>query len=123
MALRYARTESGAKTATTATQATRAQPTSAVTVPVLARSRTAETTCETGLICTNFCSQLGSVSSGTKALDRNVSGNMIIIEIPCTDWALRPMIPTKVKIQASDQPVTITSRVAETTPKTPPAGR
>ena len=42
---------------------------------------------------TNVCSQPGSVSTGTNALDRNVSGNMIIIEMPCTAWALRAMVP------------------------------
>ncbi len=57
IARRYARTESGAKIATTIAQATSAQPTWAVTAPVFARSRTAVTTCETGLIWTNFCSQ------------------------------------------------------------------
>jgi hypothetical protein len=48
----YERTASGAKIATTAMQPMTAQPTSAVTAPSLNRSRTAETTCDTGLICT-----------------------------------------------------------------------
>ena len=51
------RTDSGAKTATTARQATTAQPTSAVTAPSLARSRSAVTTWETGLTFANAWSQ------------------------------------------------------------------
>src|SRR5262245_15351599 len=95
-------TDSGAKIATTAAQPTRAHPTSAVTVPLLARSRTAETTCETGLMATKVPSQPGSDSTGTNALDRNVSGNRIMIEIPCTACALREIVPAHAKIHASD---------------------
>ena len=74
------RTDSGAKTATTARQATTAHPTSAVTAPSLARSRSAVTTWETGLTVANAWSQGGKVSMGTNALDRKVSGNITINE-------------------------------------------
>jgi hypothetical protein len=65
----------------------------------------------------------GSVSTGTNALDRNVSGNRIIIENPCTERALRAIVPIHVKIQAIAQPVKIASRTAASTPSTPPCGR
>ena len=52
-----ARTASGAKIAITARQPSSAQPTSAVTVPVLARSRSAVTMWVTGLILVNASSQ------------------------------------------------------------------
>ncbi|GII77593.1 hypothetical protein Sru01_25750 [Sphaerisporangium rufum] len=81
------------------------------------------TRCETGFTRTNAASHPGSVSTGTKALDRNVSGNRIIIEMPCTAWALRAIVPTQVNAQASDQPVTTASRIAASTPPTPPPGR
>ena len=61
--------------------------------------------------------------TGTNALDRNVSGNRIIIEMPCTARALLAMVPMKVKIQASAQPVKIASTIAPSTPSTPPPGR
>ena len=48
---------------------------------------------------------------------------MIIIEMPCTAWALRATVPSQVKIQASDQPATIVSSQPARTPKTPPPGR
>ncbi|GGS79249.1 hypothetical protein GCM10010176_023140 [Nonomuraea spiralis] len=89
----------------------------------MARSRVAVTRCETGLTRTNAASQPGRVSTGTNAFDRNVSGNRIIIEMPCTAWALRAIVPTQVKIHASDQPVQIASRTAASTPPTPPPGR
>ena len=62
------------------------------------------------------------MSTGTNAFDRNVSGNMIIIEMPCTAWALRPIVPTQVKIQASDQPATTVSRIAGEDAGHPAAG-
>src|SRR6478735_6472577 len=89
----YDLTESGRKIATMTAQPSSAQPTLAVTWPSFIRSRTAEITNETGLMFTNASSQLGSDSGGTNAFDRNVSGNMIIIEMPCTAWALRARVP------------------------------
>ncbi|GIH71817.1 hypothetical protein Mth01_40700 [Sphaerimonospora thailandensis] len=89
----------------------------------MARSRAAVTRCETGLTRTNVASQSGSVSTGTNALDRKVSGNRIIMEMPCTAWALRAIVPTQVKTQASDQPVKIANRIAPSTPSAPPPGR
>ncbi|GAA2292373.1 hypothetical protein GCM10010149_44980 [Nonomuraea roseoviolacea subsp. roseoviolacea] len=89
----------------------------------MARSRAAVTRCETGLTRTNAASQPGRVSTRTNAFDRNVSGNKIIMEMPCTAWALRAIVPTQVKAQASDQPVQIASRIAPSTPPTPPPGR
>ena len=83
----------------------------------------AETRCDTGLTFTNAASQPGSVLTGTNALDRNVSGNRIIIEMPWTLWALRAIVPIQVKIQASAQPVKIASTIAPSTPSTPPPGR
>ena len=78
---------------------------------------------ETGLTSANDCSQPGIVSVGTNALDRNVSGNITIREMPCTPWALRPIVPNQVKIQASDQPAMIANTIAPRTPRTPPPGR
>ena len=37
--------------------------------------------CETGLALAKACSQVGIVSVGTNALDRNVSGNITISEM------------------------------------------
>ena len=65
-----------------------------MTWPSLIRSRTALTTWLTGLMFTKVWSHGGRVSAGTKALDRKVSGNMIIIEMPCTAWALRATVPS-----------------------------
>ena len=79
---------------TTTAQPSSAQPTWAVTWPSLSRSRTAVTMWLTGLMFTKVWSQPGRVSAGTKALDRKVSGNMIIIEMPCTAWALRATVPS-----------------------------
>ncbi|GAA4934436.1 hypothetical protein GCM10023334_042670 [Nonomuraea thailandensis] len=89
----------------------------------MARSRAAVTRCETGLIRTNAASQPGSVSTGTNAFDRNVSGNRIIMEMPWTAWALRAIVPTQVKTHASDHPVKMASRIAASTPPAPPPGR
>jgi hypothetical protein len=75
------------------------------------------------LTLTNAASPPGSVLIGTNALDRNVSGNRISIEIPCTLRALRAIVPVKVKIQAIAHPVKIASRIAPSTPSTPPPGR
>ena len=72
---------------------------------------------------TNVCSADGSVSTGTNAFDRNVSGNRIIIEIPWTLRALRAIVPTQVKIHAIAQPVKTASTIAAVTPSTPPPGR
>ncbi|GAB2944343.1 hypothetical protein GCM10027203_54220 [Nonomuraea fastidiosa] len=99
------------------------QATSPETTALLARSRAAVTRCDTGLTVTNAASQPGSVSTGTNAFDRNVSGNMIIMEMPCTAWALLAIVPTHVKIHASDQPVKIDNTIAASTPPTPPPGR
>ena len=100
-----------------------AQPTSPVTPPPSSIVRTAVTTWLTGLNLTNVCSQPGRVSAGTKALERKVSGNIIIIEMPCTAWALRATVPNQVKIHASDQPATRMSSHPPRTPRTPPPGR
>ena len=91
--------------------------------PLLARSRVADTRWETGLTSTNVCSHFGSVSAGTNAFDRNVSGNRIIIEMPWTLRALRAIVPTHVKIHAMAQPVKTARTIAATTPATPPPGR
>ena len=72
----------------------------------------AETRCETGLTFTNVCSRPAACRPGTNALDRNVSGNRIIIEMPCTLRALRAIVPIQVKIQAIAQPVKIASTIA-----------
>jgi hypothetical protein len=72
---------------------------------------------------TNDCSQLGSVSAGTNAFDRNVRGNRIIIEKPCTVRALFASVPIHVKIQAIDQPMKIARAIAASTPSGPPCGR
>ena len=66
---------------------------------------------------------LGRVRTGTNALDMNVSGNRINIENPWTLWALRAIVPRKVKIQAIAQPVKTASTIAARTPSGPPAGR
>ncbi|MNJ51630.1 hypothetical protein D3C77_469400 [compost metagenome] len=93
------------------------------TVPVLARSRTAETRCEIGLMLTNHWSQLGIVSTGTNALERNVSGNSTIIDIPCTLEAVRAITPKKAKIQLIAQEEKITRIAAMATCPKPPSGR
>ena len=72
---------------------------------------------------TNAASAPGRVRTGTNALDRNVSGNRISMEIPCTLRALRAIVPMKVKIQAIAQPVKTASRIAPSTPGMPPPGR
>lgn len=92
-------------------EAIRSQP----TVPAFARSRTAVTRCEIGLIFTNHCSQFGKVSAGTKAFERNVRGNSTIIEIPCTLEAVRAITPKKAKIQLIAQAHTMTKSAAKTT--------
>ncbi|GAA3165046.1 hypothetical protein GCM10020001_107540 [Nonomuraea salmonea] len=107
----------------TARPATIVQATSPETVAWLARSRAAVTRCETGLIRTNAASHPGRLSTGTNAFDRNVSGNRIIMEKPCTAWALLAIVPIQVKIHASDQPVKMASRIAASTPPAPPPGR
>ncbi|GII63627.1 hypothetical protein Skr01_37120 [Sphaerisporangium krabiense] len=104
-------------------QARSVQATSPLTRALLARSRVAVTRCETGLTRTNAASQSGSVSTRTNAFDTNVSGNKIIMEMPCTAWALRAIVPTQVNTHASDQPVKIASRIAASTPPAPPSGR
>ncbi|MNP66936.1 hypothetical protein D3C76_1627050 [compost metagenome] len=55
------------------------------------------------------------VSTGTNALDRNVSGNNTIIEIPCTLEAVRAITPKKAKIQLIAQEQTMTSSEASAT--------
>ena len=67
-------------------------------------------------------SQSGMVSVGTNALERNVSGNITISEMPCTPCALRPMVPNQAKIHAMDQPAKTASTMAASTPKNPPRG-
>ena len=63
------------------------------------------------------------VSTGTNALDMNVSGNRISIEIPCTAEALLISTPISAKIQLTANEHPITSRPAPTTPRNPPPGR
>ena len=88
------------------------------------RSRTAVTMCETGLMFTNHCSHSGMVSAGTNAFERNVSGNRISIEMPCTLEALRAITPKNAKIQLT-APRRRRSRAADAaiTPPSPPPGR
>ncbi|OFB40201.1 hypothetical protein CcI156_12760 [Frankia sp. CcI156] len=83
----------------------------------------AETRCDTGLTLVKVSSQPGSVFAGTNALDRKVSGNRIIIEIPCTLRALRATVPIQVNAHAIAQPVRTASTIAPSTPGTPPPGR
>jgi len=72
---------------------------------------------------TNAASPPGRDSIGTNALDRKVSGKRIIIEMPCTAWTLRAIVPTQVNAHASDQPQKTASRIAPSTPGAPPPGR
>ena len=71
---------------------------------------------------TNHSSAGGSVSAGTKAFDRNVSGNSTRNEMPCTDAADRAITPKNAKIQLIAHAAAITSRPAASTPGRPPAG-
>ena len=80
-------------------------------------------TWDTGLTSAKACIQPGMVSVGTNALDRNVSGNITISEMPCTPCAERPMVPNQAKIQAIDQPAKTASTTARRTPSAPPSGR
>ncbi|GMA26303.1 hypothetical protein GCM10025864_40620 [Luteimicrobium album] len=90
---------------------------------MLASSRTAVTRCEIGFTWTKPCSQPGIDFGSTYALDRNVSGNRMIIEIPCTLEAVRAITPKNAKIQLTAQEHAITRRPASTTERRPPAGR
>jgi hypothetical protein len=119
----YARTVSGANTATTTAAPSSAHPASAVTPLPRVRSRAAVTRCDTGFRSTNDFSHPGSVSAGTNAFDAKVSGNSTIIEMPCTDDADRAITPKNAKIQDSAHALTITSSPAATTPTAPPSGR
>src|SRR5690625_1051007 len=108
----YARNVRGAKiitmTAAPKSEAKKLHP----MVPELASSRMAVTRCEIGLMLTNPCSQLGIVSTGTNALERNVRGNNIIMDIPDTLEAVRAITPKKAKIQLTAQAQTMTSTPA-----------
>ena len=67
--------------------------------------------------------QAGSVSAGTNAFDMNVSGNRIIIEMPCTRGRCgRSCRPTR---RSSDRPAAEDreQRSRPSTPSTPPPGR
>ncbi|SLI38276.1 Uncharacterised protein [Mycobacteroides abscessus subsp. abscessus] len=69
------------------------------------------------------CIQPGMVCTGANAPDMNVSGNITIIEMPCTDAALLPVTPTSAQIQLmANEHSTITSDAAST-PAAPPPGR
>ena len=83
----------------------------------MVRSRTALTRWLTGLTLTHACIQPGIVSAGTKALEAKVSGNMIIIETPCTAEALLIRQPISAKIQDSAKLHTMISSADATTPK------
>ena len=111
----YARTVIGAKIATITAAPMRERVKSQPMVPELVSSLTAVTRCEIGLIFTNHWSQSGIVSAGTNALERNVSGNSTIIEIPCTLEAVRAITPKKAKIQLIAQEHTITRTAAMAT--------
>ena len=63
------------------------------------------------------------VDAGTNAFERNVSGNRIMSEMPCTAAADRAITPKNAKIQLSDHAETMTSTVASSTPASPPSGR
>ena len=78
----YARTVSGAKTATMTIAPIRVDMTSALaSTPVVSR-RAAVTRCEIGLTPTNHSRAGGRVSAGTNAFERKVSGNRIRNEMP-----------------------------------------
>ncbi len=62
-------------------------------MPWLTRSRTAVMRCETGLTSVNQRSQAGSVSVGTNAFDRKVSGKSTRLAMPETLEAVRAMTP------------------------------
>src|ERR1035437_7758066 len=83
---------------TTTTQPSSANPTEGVTAPPFSRSRSAVTTCVTGLRLTRVLSQCGSVSAGTNALDTNVSGSRTMIDNDVTDCALLAIVPMYMKI-------------------------
>ncbi len=89
----YARTVSGANTATMTAAPSRLSHRSPPTVPWLTRSRTAVMRCETGFTSENQCSQSGRVSAGTNAFDRNVSGKSTRFEMPETLDAVRATTP------------------------------
>lgn len=92
-------------------------------VPLLTRSRTAVTRCDTGLMSTNHCNHEGIVFAGTKAFETKVSGNSTSIEMPWTLEALRAMTPKNAKIQLIAHEHTITSTPAVITAPRPPSGR
>ena len=58
---------------------------------------------------TNHSSQAGRVLGETKAFEKNVSGNRMRNEMPCTEPAVRAMTPKKAKIQLIAQAQTTTS--------------
>src|SRR5699024_6176623 len=107
----------------TTAQPSSAHPASAENVAEFARTLTPDTTWEIGLMPTNHCSQPGMDSTGTNALDRNVKGKRIIIEMPCTPWAERTIVPTYGNAQDRDHPVMMTRTMAAATPMIPPPGR
>src|SRR6478672_173161 len=116
----YVRTVSGAMTATITAAPSSDHTTWTPKWPSLTSSRTAVTTCDTGLTLTNACIQPGIVFAGTNALDMNVSGNRMSIEMPCTDDALLIRTPISAKIQLIEKAQTTTSAPADSTPTTPP---
>jgi hypothetical protein len=73
-AFRYVRTPSGTKTQRIATHQTSAVITSGAVGPPFTRWRAARTTADTGWWFAHGCSQLGSESAGTNAIDANTSG-------------------------------------------------
>src|ERR1019366_7983197 len=116
-------TVSGRKTATTIAQPSSAYPTWTVTAAWFIRSRSAVMTSEMGLRRTTVWSQSGNVSTGTNALDTNVSGSITTSEGDETDGALFAMVPMYMNTHARDQPVIMARRTPATTPGTPPPGR
>jgi hypothetical protein len=96
---------------------------SLVHAPSFVRLRTALMRWDTGLTSVKARSQLGRVSTGTNAFERNVSGNRMRNEIPWTLEALRATTPKKAKIQLSAHAQTMTRIPLATTSPNPPPGR
>jgi hypothetical protein len=76
-----------------------------------------------GLTFTNAWSQPGIVVGTTNTLLMKVSGNSTIMLVPITEFGVRRISPRVVKIHPSPDANTSSSRIAASTPGTPPAGR
>ena len=103
-------------------EASSTHPTSAtVTVPYI-HPRTAVTNNEIGLISTNPCNKVGSVSGSTNTLLTNVNGNKTIILTIIRDFSERMIMPSVVQIQDRLKQKIKMSPNAERTPMKPPSG-